>query len=318
MKNRYYITIIIALLTLVSCQKEELYTGPCNVRLRLAMQEEVSVTRAPEYKPISNAIPDFTAELFVSDGVRVGSTTMEWDGEKVNANLKLEEGTYNFYGYMPKRGGASFDLSTKEMTIPVIAGFGKENAMLIKGNTPLVINAGDKTGSTTLHMDHLMAKVTPYFYVHDEYAKMRTIKIKKVQFSMSDAATYTAQVVYNNDNSYTTTWQKGATAAVTLFSFDNDSPKVLDQNADEMGEALPTECFYLCPAQSTANLKMTVTYDVYDKSGAVTREDITADNAILKLNTLQAGTNYKLYIKVVPTYLYVLSDNDEASVLVIK
>ena len=318
MKNRYYITIIIALLTLVSCQKEELYTGPCNVRLRLAMQEEVSVTRAPEYKPISNAIPDFTAELFVSDGVRVGSTTMEWDGDKVNANLKLEEGTYNFYGYMPKRGGASFDLSTKEMTIPVIAGFGKENAMLIKGNTPLVINAGDKTGSTTLHMDHLMAKVTPYFYVHDEYAKMRTIKIKKVEFSMSDAATYTATVDYKTTPP-TTKWQGGATAAVKLTTFENEfSPKELDQNADAKGEALPTECFYLCPAQSTANLKMTVTYDVYDEKEEMTREDITADNAILKLNTLKAGTNYKLYIKVVPTYLYVLSDNDEVSVLKIN
>ena len=316
MKNRYYITIIIALLTLVSCQKEELYTGPCNVRFKAYVQDEVSVTRG--YSVITNSTAPFTAELFVCNEIGdVASTTLSWNGTNTTTNLKLEDGSYSFYGYMPQRQDATFDPSTNTMSVPDIRGMGSEDVMLI--NKATLETNGKEEATVTLHMDHLMAKVTPYFYVHDQYANLRTIKIKKVQFSMSDAATYTAQVVYNNDNSYTTTWQGGATAAVELTTFENESsPKVLDQNADAKGEALPTECFYLCPAQSTANLKMTVTYDVYDKSGAVTREDITADNAILKLNTLKAGTNYKLYIKVVPTYLYVLSDNDEASVLVIK
>lgn len=311
MKNRYYITIIIALLTLVSCQKEELYTGPCNVRFKAYVQDEVSVTR--EYKPISNATEAFAAELFISNGATVNSSTLQWDGTKVTTNLKLEEGTYSFYGYSPQRQDATF--STNTMSVPDIAGMGSEDVMLI--NKATLTTAGKETATVPLQMDHLMAKVTPYFYVHDEYAKMRTIKIKKVEFSINDAATYTATVDYSTTPP-TTTWQGGATAAVELTTFkDESSPKVLDQGADTKGEALSTEYFYLCPAQSTANLKMTVTYDVYDEKGEMTRKDVTADNAILKLKNgqLAAGTNYRLYIQVVPTYLYVLSDNDEESVL---
>ena len=65
---------------------------------------------------------------------------------------------------------------------------------------------------------------------------------------------------------------------------------------------------------------MSVTYDVYDKKGALTRENVMAENSILKLKkeSITAGTNYKLNIQVVPTYLYILSDNDEESVLIIE
>ena len=314
MKNRYYITIIIALLALVSCQKEELYTGPCNVRFKAYVQDEVSVTR--EYKPISNATEAFAAELFISNGATVNSSTLQWDGTKVTTYLKLEEGTYSFYGYSPQSQGADFSPSAQTMSVPGIMGLGTEDVMLIK-QTSLETNGKDKA-TVTLQMDHMMAKVTPYFYIHEQYADLRTIKIKKVEFSMSDAATYTATVDYKT-TPLTTNWNKGATKTVTLSSFDNESsPMVLDKNADAKGEALSTEYFYLCPAQSTENLKMSVTYDVYDKTGTVTRENVTADNAILKLKNgdLKAGTNYKLYIKVVPTYLYVLSDNDEPVLII--
>lgn len=316
MKNRYYITIIIAFLALVSCQKEELYTGPCNVRFKAYVQDEVSVTRG--YTTIGNSTDAFAAELFISNGATVNSSTLQWDGTEVTTYLKLEEGTYSFYGYSPQRQNATFDTRTQIMSVPGIIGLGTEDVMLIKKAS---LNTEGKNEATVpLQMDHLMAKVTPYFYVNSAYANLRTIKIKKVQFSMSDAATYTAQVTYNSDDSYTTNWiNDNNPATVTLTSFDKASqPLVLDQNADAKGEALSTEYFYLCPNQSTAKLKMSVTYDVYDKTGTVTRENVTADNAILKFKnrSLVAGTNYKLYIKVVPTYLYVLSDNDEPVLII--
>lgn len=317
MKNRYYITIIIAFLALVSCQKEELYTGPCNVRFKAYVQDEVSVTRG--YKPISNATEAFAAELFISNGTAVNSSTLQWDGTKVTTYLKLEEGTYSFYGYSPQRQNATFDTSTQIMSVPGIAGLGTEDVMVIKEAS---LNTDGKNEATVpLQMDHLMAKVTPYFYVNSAYANLRTIKIKKVEFSMNDAATYTAQVTYKSGDSYTTNWSNDNNpATVTLTSFDNESsPMVLDQNVTNKGDALGNaKHFYLCPDQSTANLKMSVTYDVYDKTGTVTRENVTADNAILKLKNgqLAAGTNYRLYIQVVPTYLYVLSDNDEEVLII--
>ena len=317
MKNRYYITIIIAFLALVSCQKEELYTGPCNVRFKAYVQDEVSVTRG--YTPIGNSTDAFAAELFISNATAVNSSTLQWNGATVTTNLKLEEGKYSFYGYSPQRQNATFNPSANTMSIPGIAGLGTEDVMLIKEAS--LDTDGKNEATVTLQMDHMMAKVTPYFYIHEQYANLRTIKIKKVEFSMSDAATYTATVDYKT-TPLTTNWNKGTTKTVTLSSFDNESsPMVLDQNVTNKGAALGNaKHFYLCPNQSTANLKMTVTYDVYDKKGEVTRENVTADNAILKLKNgdLKAGTNYKLYIKVVPTYLYVLSDNDEESVLTIN
>ena len=66
---------------------------------------------------------------------------------------------------------------------------------------------------------------------------------------------------------------------------------------------------------------MRVTYNVYDKTGVLVRENVQAVNSIKKLaglsqeNTLAPGYNYKLYVKIVPSYLYVLSDNDEVFVI---
>lgn len=317
MKNRYYITIIIAFLALVSCQKEELYTGPCNVRFKAYVQDEVSVTRG--YTLIGNSTDAFAAELFISNGATVNSSTLQWNGATVTTNLKLEEGMYSFYGYSPQRQGADFSPSAQTMSVPGIMGLGTEDVMLIK-QAYLETNGKDKA-TVPLQMDHLMAKVTPYFYVNSAYANLRTIKIKKVEFSMNDAATYTAQVTYKSGDSYTTNWiNDNNPATVTLTSFDNESlPMVLDQKVTNKGDALGNaKHFYLCPNQSRENLKMSVTYDVFDKKGEVTRENVTADNAILKLKNgqLTAGTNYRLYIQVVPTYLYVLSDNDEPVLII--
>jgi hypothetical protein len=63
---------------------------------------------------------------------------------------------------------------------------------------------------------------------------------------------------------------------------------------------------------------MRVTYDVYDTANALTRENAVAENQIKRLTgqTINAGTNYKLNIQIVPTYLYSLSDNDEESLVI--
>jgi hypothetical protein len=86
----------------------------------------------------------------------------------------------------------------------------------------------------------------------------------------------------------------------------------------EKSEAVVLGGSYFCPSQQTTNLSMTVTYNVYDTAGELTRANARAENSILRLGrTLEAGKNYNLYIKVVPSYLYVLSDNDMESSFVI-
>ena len=331
MKNRYYITIIIALLALVSCQKEESYTGPCDVRFRAYLQDEVTVSRAYTAMPTDYA--DFTAGLFVSvaDGsIAPISTTMTKQGEALTAALRLEEGEYYIYGYLPQADGAAltFDAADNKatMTIPNIAGLSTTDALVIRKGEKLTITTDDKTKIAPLLMDHLMAKVTPSFYIDSEYAKMRSIRIKKVEFSIDGAMTYTANVTFDNAASpisWSSSWTPGTTSDMKVVTYQNDEPTEADTLTCTKGEQTYGEC-YLCPAQSVENLQMTVTYDVYDTEGQLVRLDAEATNKMKikvdgnTLAKLEAGKNYPLNIRIVPTYLYVLSDNDEESVLTIN
>ena len=321
MKNRYYITIIIALLALVSCQKEELYTGPCDVRFRAYLQDEVAVTRATYTNITASDVPAFIAELFVTNGEVVSRSSLTWNGSTATSSLRLEEGDYTIYGYAPKAEGAAFALETKTMTATAIPGLSDKDAMVIRPQS-LKIGQDDKEKHVPLQLDHLMAKVTPRFYLNSTYAKLRKIKIKKVELWIEGGAdTHTATVTYTNDtdNPYSIAWSKGEPIAQQKFEVYSVSGSKAIELTTTKGAQEYGSC-YLCPNQSTALLKMHVTYDVYDKTGQLTRPNAEAVNTIKKLNTLDIvpGTDYKLNIQIVPTYLYVLSDNDEESVLTIN
>lgn len=314
-----YIAISIALLTIsfVSCNEETLYDGPCKVRFVAEVQDEVNVTRAAEGYTALPYSADFSAGLYVSYGATAQPYTMSWDDKsKLSANLWLETGNYGFYGYAPQTDGALFDNSTKKLSIPYIPGLSNTDLMVINPRSATVTSEDLLSGKKTvsLQMDHLMAKITPCFYLNETYAAMRDIKITKVEFSLSVAATYTANVDYDA-SSYTTTWEPGATTNTSVTAFSNtdgtNNLPTAKTNALAVGHC------YIVPTQSTATLKMKVTYDVYDKKGVKTRTG-EAENSIKKLPaSLEAGKNYLLNIQIIPTYLYVLSDNDESSVLVI-
>lgn len=313
MKAKYtYITICTALMTLVSCHQEELYTGPCDVHFRAYLQEEVSVTRG--YAAIGSDVPAFTAELFVSDGTSAHSPELTWNGSSITGNLQLEQGTYHFYGYMPKQDGATFDPTTKTMHLPAVPGVSATDAMVINPQT-LTVDENDQEKTVTLKMDHLMAKITPRIYLNSIYAQMRSIKIKKVEFWVDGGTnTHSASVAYTDD-SYSIAWStEGNAPASRITVYETTNPVTLTTTK---GEQEYGHC-YLCPNQSTENLKMRVTYDVYDTANALTRKNAVAENQIKRLTgqTISAGTNYKLNIQIVPTYLYSLSDNDEESLVI--
>ena len=330
MKNRYYIFIALLALSLVSCQKEELYTGPCDVKVKAYVQDEVTVSRAYTAMPTDYA--DFAADLFVSvaDGsIAPISTTMTKQGEALTANLRLEQGDYYIYGYLPQTDGANltFNTNTATMTIPNIAGLSTTDALVIRKGDKLTILATDKSKNATLLMDHLMAKITPRFYIDSKYAQMRSIRIKKVEFSIDGAMTYTANVAFDNTKStisWNTTWTPGATSDMEVVAYENAEPTETDTLKTAKAAALACGACYVCPAQPIAGLNMTVTYDVYDTKGQLVRLDAEATNKMKikvdgnTLAKLDAGKNYQLNIRIVPTYLYVLSDNDEESVLTIN
>lgn len=317
MKNRFYITIIIALLALTSCQKEEPYDGPCNVTFNAYMQEAVSVTRSGSYTEIPAGHPVFTAGLIVSANTLSNISAMTYNGTNLSLSLRLEEGDYWVYGYMPWRDNATLDRTgdIATMTIPALPAISSMEAMVIKPQL-LQVESTDATKNIALKMDHLTAKIVPCFYLDGTYATMRTIKIKKVEFLLDDATTHTATVTYDN------------TVPDYAVAFTDDTTP-----GDKVAVAYPTATYdtltttkyeqlygacYVCPNQSLTNLKVRVTYDVMDKQGEVTRPDAVVENKIKRFATpLAAGIEYRLAIRIVPTYLYALSDNDEESVLII-
>lgn len=313
MKAKYtYITICIALMTLASCHEEEIFTGPCDVHFRAYLQDELSVTRA-SYTAVGDDVPAFTAELFVSNGQLANRSSLTWNGKEIISSIRLEEGTYTLYGYAPQQEGASLDPVGKTMTIPALSGLGGKDALVISPQT-LEILPSDKEKNVTLQLDHLLARVTPYIYVHEKYAEMRTIKIKKVEMVFPNDTLYTAVVnVDDNDDdgNYNVAWNKGdATTESIATTYETADPEALTTIKGEQGYG---SC-YLCPAKWTGGLRLRVTYDVYDTVGSLTRKDAVVENLIKRLPaSLTAGINYKLHIKIVPTYLYALSDNDNGA-----
>lgn len=324
MKNRYYITIIIALLTLAACQKEELYMGPCSVKFSAYMQEERVVSRANGYKDIDKTHPSFTAGLFVHAGNNnYVPSTLEWNSEKgtLTTSLKLEQGDYTIYGYMPYNSGATFEPAKRVMTIPNLPGMSASNAMVIK---PVAVKIGNTTTTVNvnLEMDHLMARVTPCFYINDAaYDALRKIKIKKVEFILPSVNSYTATVDYALDGSetHTTTWTDNGVDVANEVTFYEENTNPVELQLGKAKAIAHSTC-YFCPSQLVDGLKMRVTYDVFDAKGNLTRPNAVAENNIKKISgTLKEATNYKLYIPLVPSYLYALSDGDmDSNVLVIE
>lgn len=319
-KKIIYIAIALWALTFTACRREELYEGPCEVSFTTSMQRELTVSRG--YVPFPNDYEPFTSALIIANATLNNISPMEYSYDsngngQFTTKVRLEAGSYSVYGFMPWTDEGSFNSESERrvMTVPGIPTISQHDVMLIK-HQALLINQDDKTKTVNLQMDHMMARVTPYFYLHDAYADMRTIKIKQVDFVQLDATDHTATVTYTNDG-YDINWAVGAVTADTMATaYGAVDPDTLTKTKGE--QAYGT--FYYRPGLSTANLKMRVTYDVYDKVDDTKpiRENVVVENKIKQLPaTLEDGTNYKLNIKVTPTYLYSLSDNDEQTLLIV-
>lgn len=322
-------------MTFVSCNEEILYDGPCKVRFVAEIQDEVNVTRATDEYPSFTPSAGFNAKLFVSYETTTGTPnapgyTISWTGNAFSTSLALETGDYKFYGYAPKIDEASFHNTNKTLTIPNIPGLSDKDMMVIKPCSTKVESTDiGKNKTVSLQMDHLMAKITPYFYINSTYNNLRDIHIKSVTFSLDAeyAKTFQANVSYTT-SPYVTEWSiinENQSQSVNLYGAAPSDTKIF-LTTSSTGAQPYGQC-YIVPSQNgqdITNLKMTVKYDVYDKQQQLVRQDATATNKVVvkvegtTKTKLEAGKNYNLNIQIIPTYLYVLSDNDESSVLVIS
>ena len=239
--------------------------------------------------------------------------------------------TYSLYGFAPAEAIGSLLTVGAENTTLTLTGLPAVNAKdvcFIVGlqrmedvNTPKGSwddyegNFSFTTGSTAetknllyLLMDHVYASVCFTMAIDEEYAALRSIKIKKMELrSTQNTTTATITLTPNNTGadpvqSVTYSSATGSSCSATFFE-----SKVGDElTTFDTDKAKEYTCCFL-PGLSNA-LTLVTTYDVYDRKGNKIDER-TASNKLPALTALR-GDRVTINLTVAPTYLGVLSDPD--------
>lgn len=190
----------------------------------------------------------------------------------------------------------------------------------------------EKRTAVWLAMDHLYAKASLSFKVDEEYNSIRTIKLTGASVSvingiLAGTSTYTfakgtdADVItWNGAAAYT-----GDAASVQLVGEGASNAVNYDEGTNVItltDEAKMVSWFCFLPKFKPV-ITLTVTYDVYDKAGTKVRDNqtVTNNNILRKVSWTGesvVGNNYKITVKVNPTYLYQLSDGDATLEIVIE
>ena len=228
---------------------------------------------------------------------------------------------YTVYGYMPKITGMSSSLSSvtsdgatltingiKPVTaddICIITGVKETDTGLKEGQFGWRMENANDNFYMYLLMDHLYASVKFSLKVSEEYAQLRTIKLKTMTLSVNQASVNAAVTVHNTEGTSPIT-----SVTYTLTTGDNCAAEIFN---DAEGQALSSTtpiavsaCFV--PTLSS-DLTLFSTYDVYDSKGNLIRANCEATNKIPNLEASR-GQRVQLNMKVDPTYLYIMSDKD--------
>ena len=200
----------------------------------------------------------------------------------------------------------------------------------------------DNTGSSNfiyLLFDHLYSTMAFNFLIDETYDALRTIKVRKLELiGYADVHETNIKARYNVEVKLKSNTTGSSPIKEIKFTPDPTSGNLAFEPIYEgegvtLSHTTPTPflgCFV--PGQNT-NFKLRTTYDVYDKNQAkdkdgnlvvdsdgnpvynLIRKGCIADNAIDlkdKFNTYSSlrGQMFKVTLKVIPTYLYVLSEPD--------
>lgn len=257
-----------------------------------------------------------------------------------NAGVTVKEHEqYYMYGFMPELEGYGSSISATsanlngdyskgaDLTLSNLPIFTSKDICAVAGVQRISSASDDKNiiegnygylsglkddNYLNLLMDHLYSKLILKINVEDEYSLLRTIKLKSVKltcnysttvnitvklragYGLQGNATVYSDPVINSSQEYTL-WTN--TAGTSIPSNEN-SP--LDLGS--------ISCPPVVLDAAGTYMKITCTYDVYDKKGNLMRE-CTVENK-LKATNVNHGMEYTVTLTVAPTYLYVLSDDD--------
>ena len=280
-----------------------------------------------DYSPIN---------LFLVDGETQKQGSARYNGSEwrisgfTNEDIGTSH-TYSLYGFAPAEAiGSSLTVGAENTTLTLtsLPAVNAKDVCFIVGlqriedvNTPKGSwddyegNFSFTTGSTAetknllyLLMDHVYASVCFTMAIDEEYAALRSIKIKKMELrSTQNTTTATITLTPNNTGadpvqSVTYSSATGSSSSATFFE-----SKVGDElTTFDTDKAKEYTCCFL-PGLSNA-LTLVTTYDVYDRKGNKIDER-TASNKLPALTALR-GDRVTINLTVAPTYLGVLSDPD--------
>lgn len=251
---------------------------------------------------------------------------IRYDGAKWHALFSVEKDkTYAVYGYLPKLTGMSSSLekstddpATLTLTINGMKPVTTDDICIITGVKET--ESGLKEGSFSWKQDitkddyfiymllnHLYASVQFNVKVAEEYAKLRTIKLKSMTLRTNyESVSAKVSLTHNTTGVVPIT-------SVAYTPTGSSSSEAVIFTGEEGGTALDKTtplAISACFAPTLSNqLTLVSTYDVLDSQGNLIREGCEATNKVPNLDA-SWGQRVQLNLTVNPTYLYVLSDPD--------
>lgn len=181
---------------------------------------------------------------------------------------------------------------------------------------------GEETGNFVyLLLDHLYTNVNLELSLDPDYAELRTIVLKTVYMKSSASSTISIKLNLTNDPVNPIKNLKfiepSDQATVNAKLFPDAEQYATRVSADP---ANPTSIpGYFAPGQTTQSFQFEFVYDVYDRKGIdadhpyghLVRKDCHAINRwTLGGTTVTSGKSFKVTARIIPTYLYQLSEAD--------
>ena len=176
-----------------------------------------------------------------------------------------------------------------------------------------------------LLLDRLYAALFFSFTIDEDYGNLRTIKLKKMRMTAAAGTKATVDLTVRLEArsngtspiasvSATAVESAGALGSITMF--DNSAGMdITDLTAEKQavatneGGKIKSACF----APGVADgLILTCVYNVYDKAGndLGERTAVNSLSNVVTTGSLLHGQRRPIVLKVTPTYLYILSDED--------
>ena len=194
---------------------------------------------------------------------------------------------------------------------------------LRRGNFTFRSSADVEGNFVFLLFDHLYAALRVRMTIHEDYTKLRKIKLKSLQLSTQAGEETTKK---KTDITVKLEANDGSVSPIQKITYGQPAtpyPAIeggLEFWSSEDGEELKsdvyTECLGHFMPSGITTLILTSVYDVYDRKGNLIRKGCKATNTIVLQElltgqiTTERGKRYTINLIVKPTYLYMLSEPD--------